>query len=117
MRHSTPAKKRLHADMHRMLGALLQSEISDPRLSGICITRIEAKPSAHDLIVWFHRMNEDDHAACEQRLNKLAPHLMHRLRQALPRNRLPTIHFRWDKALDKGDAVLRILRDLEKSGS
>jgi len=117
MRHSTPARKRLHADIHRLLGMLMQSEISDPRLIGACITRIEAKPSGHDLIVWFHRMNDDDHAASEQRLNKLAPHLMHRLRQALPRSRLPKIHFRWDDPLDKGDAVLGKLRRLEAENS
>ena len=114
MRHPTPARKRLHADIHRMLVTLVQSEVSDPRLSGTCITRVEAKPSGHNLIIWFHRMNDEDHAASEQRLNKLAPHFLHRLRRALPRSRLPRIHFRWDEALDKGDAVLLRLRAIEK---
>jgi len=117
MHHINPVRKRLHADIHRLLSTLMQSDVNDPRLSGACITRIEPKASGHDLIVWVHRINDEDHNATEQRLNKLSPHFMYRMRHALPNRRLPRIHFRWDEALDRGDAVLRRIREIEKKAS
>lgn len=116
-RHSNTARKRLYADIHRLLATLMQSEVSDPRLRGVCITRIEAKPAGHDVTVWVHRPDDEDHEACERRLNTLAPYLMRRLGRALPKSRLPRLHFHWDDALDKGDAVLSALRRMEERGS
>ena len=112
MQASTPSQRRLHADIHRLLTTLMQREISDPRLVGIGITRVEAAHHNHLLRVWVHRGGEVDSEACVHSLNKLAGHFMHELRRALPRRRLPTIRFFWDEPFDEGGKVLDILKRL-----
>jgi len=101
--------------MHRLLSQLMQTEISDPRLLGVSITRVETTPSGHGLIVWIHHHSADA-MDTERRLNQLAPHLMHLLRQALHRQRLPKLRFSWDEAMDKGEKVMRLMQDFSSDG-
>jgi ribosome-binding factor A len=99
--------------MHRLLSQLMQREISDPRLIGISITRAEITFSGRGMTVWVHRLEVDDPKDCEDRLNRLVPHFMYLLRQALSKQHLPEIRFRWDETMEKSGKVLHMLRELE----
>jgi ribosome-binding factor A len=112
MAASTPSQRRLHADIHRLLTTLMQREISDPRLIGVGITRVEAVHHNHQLHIWVYRSGETDTQACVRSLNRLAPHFAHELRRALPRRRLPAIRFMWDEPFSEGGKVLDILKRL-----
>jgi len=100
---------RLHADVHRLLGIMLQRDVSDPRLAGVAVTRIEAARHGRLLKVWVHGMDVDPEM-CVTLLNRLRPHFMHGLRRALPRRRLPELRFVWDKGLDTAAEIDRLLR-------
>ncbi|MFQ5581753.1 MAG: ribosome-binding factor A [Mariprofundaceae bacterium] len=113
MHQGTATQRRFQADIHRLLGTLLQRDISDPRLQGIVITRVEAAHGRHLLKIWVHRSGEEDAEECTRRLSRLIPHFTHELRRALPCKRLPALKFCWDAAIDKGGDVLHLLQQLE----
>jgi len=108
------SKRRLQADIHRLLSQLMQTEINDPRLIGISITRVESSSSGHGMLIWVHHIKADP-ADSERRLNRLAPHFMYLLRHALPRQRLPDLHFRWDDAMDRGGKIVLLLDTFKRS--
>lgn len=104
------SQSRMHADVRRLLGIMLQRDVHDPRLAGINITRTEAANRGRMLKVWVHGMDVANGDVCVALLNRLRPHLLHGLRRALPRRRLPQIVFAWDDALDAADRLRRLLR-------
>lgn len=114
MRGSTANQRRLHADIQRLLATLLLRDISDPRLQGVSITRVEPSRGNQALTVWVHRFNEEDVKGCIQGLERMKPHFQHELRRAMPRCRIPAIHFAWDKAFDDSGRVMQLLRGLER---
>ncbi len=113
MRATSTSSQRLHTDIHRLLTTLMQRDISDPRLADINITRIEPVAGGQKLIIWVHGYQTEDRIDCIDRLNRLASHFMYELRLAMARRHLPKLSFKWDKAVDKGGAVLDILNKLE----
>ncbi|RMH62116.1 MAG: ribosome-binding factor A [Zetaproteobacteria bacterium] len=107
-----PAEGRLHADIQRLLSLMLVREIADPRLQGVAITRVEVA-GKHSLTVWVHGIDLDP-ALCVEQLNRMRPHFEHALRRSLARRRLPGLRFRWDEAVDRGESVMRRLRELHR---
>jgi len=105
-----PAQGRLYADIQRLLSVLLVREVADPRLQGVAITRLQAA-GKHSLTVWVHGIDLDP-VLCVEQLNRMRPHFEHALRRSLARRRLPSLRFRWDEAVDRGDALRQRLRDL-----
>ncbi len=113
MRSVSASQGRLQADLQRLLGTLLSREISDVRLVGISITRLEYHSAARYIEVFVHRMSEEDASDCVARLNRMAPSLSHALRKALPKRRLPNLRFHWDEAFDKEGDMLKLLDSLK----
>lgn len=104
----------MYADIRRLLSTLIQREIADPRLIGICITRIEPLHGGQELSVWVHRPDTGDTNTCVGHLNQFAPHFFHELRRAIPRRRLPKIVFRWDQSIESGGDMVRLLEAMEE---
>jgi len=48
-------------------------------------------------------------------LERMKPHFEHELRRAMPRCRIPSIHFAWDKAFDESGHVLELLKGIDRS--
>ncbi len=113
MRAKTPAQARLHADIKRLLSTLMQRDIADPRLIGIGITRIESLHGGQSVRVWVHKSGKVDIDVCMDRLNHLAAHFSHELRLAISRRRLPTLVFHWDKSIEEGGDMIRLLHALD----
>ena len=109
MANRPSGKDRLQKDIHRLLTTLMQREIDDPKLFGICITRIEPSKAKQGMTIFVHQMNENDPAAVVDRLNKMCPHFEHELRRALTKRRFPSLRFRWDDAFDKSGVVNDLL--------
>jgi len=110
----SPAQARLHTDIKRLLSTLMQRDIADPRLIGTCITRIEPSHGGQSIHIWVHRSGECDTDVCIDRLNHLASHFSHELRRAMPKRRLPKLLFCWDKSIEDGGDMVRLLHSLEE---
>lgn len=106
-------KGRLYADIHRLLATLMQRDIADPRLAGICITRVEAVHGGQQVRVMVHQPGEVDARLCVEQLNHLASHFAHQLRRAMPKRRLPGLKFAWDESIDGAANVTRLLNAME----
>ncbi len=104
---------RLYADMHRLLATLMQRDIADPRLQGVCITRLEPVHGGQQLRVLVHKPDEAEHQMCVDSLNRLSSHFMHQLRHAMPKRRLPGVKFYWDESIDEASKVTQLLASLD----
>jgi ribosome-binding factor A len=113
MRANPAGQKRFLADVQRLLSTLLLRDVSDPRFSGVSITRIEAA-GRQFLRIWVYHNGESEPKLCVGALNRMAPHFEHELRRAMPKRRLPKLQFRWDDAFEKSGDVLQMLRNLER---
>ncbi|OIO67810.1 MAG: hypothetical protein COW19_00890 [Zetaproteobacteria bacterium CG12_big_fil_rev_8_21_14_0_65_55_1124] len=102
-------KARLYADIHRLLATLMQRDIADPRLAGVCITRLEAVHGGQQVRVMVHKPGEVDQKMVVEQLEHLATHFAHQLRHAMPKRRLPGLKFYWDEAIDGAADVTRLL--------
>ncbi len=113
MRGNPAGQKRFLADIQRLLSTLLLRDISDPRIQGVSITRVE-RAGRQALHIWVYHHGDVEADACIDALNRMAPHFGHELRRALPRRRLPEILFMWDAAFEKSGEVLQLLRELNR---
>jgi len=111
----SPALGRFQTDFHRLLTTLLQRDVEDPMLVGISLTRLDLTDAQGHAIAYVHSMLPVDEKECVKRLNKLSPHLSHKLRKAMPKKRLPELIFRWDDALDKTHSVLDAMQAIKNS--
>lgn len=114
---TNPAQARLYADIKRLLSTLMQRDIADPRLLGMCITRMEPSHGGQQLRVWVHKPDAVDTDVCVDRLNHLASHFSHELRRAMPKRRLPQLQFFWDKSIESGGDMIRLLHSLEETST
>lgn len=108
----SPARARLYADIKRLLSTLMQRDIADPRLIGMCITRIEPSHGGQSVRIRVHKPDTDDTDVCIDRLNHLAAHFSHKLRRAMPKRRLPKLMFYWDKSIEDGSDMSQLLHSL-----
>ncbi|HTQ05500.1 MAG TPA: 30S ribosome-binding factor RbfA [Polyangiaceae bacterium] len=98
--------QRLEGLLCEELNSLLESEVSDPRLDGARVTRVELTRDGSSARVWFVAPNERDvslavrHAAFE----RAAGFLRSRLCDALPLKRSPELRFRYDPVAPHGSA-------------
>jgi len=114
---TSPAKARLHADIKRLLSTLMQRDIADPRLFGMCITRIEPLHGGQSMRIWVHKPDENDTGVCIDRLNHLAAHFFHELCRAMPKRRLPKLLFCWDNSIEDGGDMIQLLDSLNPNCS
>ncbi|MDQ6972356.1 MAG: ribosome-binding factor A [Mariprofundaceae bacterium] len=112
--HRNTGRARLYADMHRLLSTLMQRDIADPRLSGICITRLEAVHGGQQVRILVHKPGDADQAVCVDRLNHLAPHFAHELRHAMPKRRLPGLKFVWDHSIEGAAHINSLLAAMDR---
>ncbi len=108
----TPARARLHADIKRLLSTLMQRDIADPRLFGVCITRVEPWHGDHAVRIWVHKPDEGDTDVCIDRLNHLSVHFAHKLRRTMPKRHLPNLLFCWDQSIEDGADMIRLLHSI-----
>jgi len=111
----SPTQNRFQADMHRLLTIILQREVQDPLLLGLSLTRFEITGQQGQAIAYVHSMLQMDEKECVARLNRLKPHVLHLLRKAMPKRKLPDLMFRWDEAMDKAHQVMDTMDGLQRS--
>jgi len=113
MKNISAVQQRFLTDVQRLLATLLLRDVSDPRFSGVSITRVE-RAGREMVTVWVYRSGDCDVDACLDALTRMTPYFEHELRRALPKRRLPKLRIRWDKNFEKSGDVLQMLRNLER---
>ncbi len=104
---------RVSGRIRQILSELLLREVSDPRLQGLTITRVELDPELVSAKIWVNAMGEED------RMQEILFGLEHAKgflrREVGKRVRLrktPELHFRWDASLEQGERINRMIDHL-----
>ena len=87
--------------------------LSDPRLAMVTITGVDVSPDLRHATVWYAALgrHDEDTAAA---LKSARPHLRASLGRQVRLKYLPELHFREDPAIEAGQRVEEIIRDLHR---
>ena len=87
--------------------------LSDPRLEMVTITGVDVSPDLRHATVWYAALGRHDDAIADA-LRSAGPHLRATLGQQVRLKYLPELHFREDPAIETGQRVEEIIRDLHR---
>lgn len=91
--------QRLEELFREELNSLLDGEISDPRLEGARVSRVELTRDGSSARIWFVVPSHDQQRSTDRCLvafDRAAGFLRTRLCEALPLKRIPELRFRFD---------------------
>jgi len=108
-------RERYRANLQSNLAILLQRDVSDPRLQGVSITRIDLGRGNDAVHIWVHSMLERDGEMVTKGLQRLAGYFRHALGKSIRRRRIPELRFQWDAAFEAGNEMVVRLDRMERS--
>jgi ribosome-binding factor A len=85
--------------------------LSDPRLEMVTITGVDTSPDLRHATVWFSALGRDDDDL-DAALRSAAPHLRATLGRQVRLKYLPELHFRPDPAIESGQRIEEIIREM-----
>jgi ribosome-binding factor A len=111
---STRRQQRVAEQIKIELSQLIEREIDDPRLNLINITDTTISPDLHDVTVYVSALaGESVKAQVLAGLEHARSFLRRRLGQEMKLRIVPALHFRWDKSLEIGDRISRLIDQIE----
>ena len=112
---STRRQQRVAEQIKIEISQLLEREVDDPRLNLINITDVTISPDLHDASIYVSALAGE--AAKTQVLAGLEharSFLRRRLGQQMQLRIVPELHFRWDRSLETGDRISRLIDQIEQ---
>jgi ribosome-binding factor A len=96
------------------ISRLLEEQIEDPRLNLISITDVSISADLREATVYASALGgEAVQADVLAGLEHARSFLRHGLAQRMQLRVVPSLNFRWDKSLETGDRISRLLDQLE----
>ena len=110
----TRRQQRVAEQLRHEISELIEHEIDDPRLEMISITDATISADLHDANVYISSLQgetvrEDVLAGLENARGFLRRGLATRMKLRV----VPDLHFHWDKSLETGDRISRLLDQME----
>jgi ribosome-binding factor A len=97
------------------LGTIIQRELRDPRLGFVTITRVEVTPDMKLAKVFFSVIGSEEAKKASHKVLKGAANFLRRqLASDLNMRYTPNLMFNFDEAMEHGEKIQRILRELEE---
>lgn len=112
MAHDT-RRRRVGAELHRLLNELLRADVKDPRLEGVTVSDVEMSGDLSVAKVYFVTLEPD--ASAEEALvafEKASGFLRGRVGHALRLRRAPELVFRRDESARRGAEITRLIDSL-----
>jgi ribosome-binding factor A len=131
-KHGSPRKYPRTARVNEVVREVLAEQLerlSDPRLGLVTITGVEVSPDLRHATVYYSALvaagrrgggqpvlttSDDTRAAVKDALKAAAPHLRAQLGRQVRFKYVPELQFREDPAIETGERVDQILRDLRR---
>jgi ribosome-binding factor A len=107
--------ERVGEQLRAEIARVLREEVADPRAALVTILRVDVSPDLRNALVFWSRLERPDGPPIEavaEGLRSVAPFARRQLARALPLKRMPALDFRHDAALEEGDRMLSLLREL-----
>jgi ribosome-binding factor A len=113
-RPDSPRSRRVADRIQVELAEMLQREARDPRLKVLSVTSVEVTRDLASARVWVAgRVPEGEEAGVLHALEHATPYLRTLLAPRLGLRVVPTLQFRFDRSLETGDRIERLLRGLQ----
>lgn len=103
---------RVNEVVREVLGDELE-RLGDPRLEMVTVTGVEVSPDLRHAIVYFAALGNHDPGIAEA-LEKSSPRLKRSLARETQLKYVPALHFREDPAIEAGQRVEEILREMHR---
>lgn len=110
--------KRVNEACKEALGEILHSEMKDPRVGFVTVTRVEVSPDLRVAQVWVSVLgSEEDSESSLQALEKARGFLRRELGKRVRLRYTPQLVLHRDRGAETSQKVQYILHDLEEKGS
>ena len=111
---STRRQQRVAEQIKIELSQLIEREIDDPRLNLINLTEVTISPDLHDATIYVSALaGESVKTEVLAGLEHARNFLRRRLGQEMKLRIVPALHFRWDRSLETGDRISRLIDQIE----
>jgi ribosome-binding factor A len=111
-----PRKLRINTQLQSELAALIRGELSDPRVVGVTITKVDVSPDLRNARVSVSLLGSDEQLGDALKgLNRATGKLRHELGERLQLRHVPQLHFAADTALREGDRISALIRSAVRS--
>lgn len=106
-------KARLDVQVLRELAILVRDELTDPRLDGVTLTRVDVAPDLRNVKVFVSVMGDDEAglAPAVQALKGASGRLRKGLGRNLKLRLVPDLHFQVDTQLREADRLNALIRE------
>lgn len=108
---------RLNEQLKREISRVVRREVDDPRIGPVTVTGVEVTTDLSHARAWVRTLG-DESALAEalEGLRAAAPFIRRELGKALRLRRIPELHFREDRTLERARRIEDILDDVRPEG-
>ncbi|MEW6323494.1 MAG: 30S ribosome-binding factor RbfA [Acidobacteriota bacterium] len=105
--------ERIAEQVREELSQMLATEVSDPGVGLVTITRVKVTADLSlARVYWTVMGNPAERARTSTALDRVAPYLRHLLAGRLTLRRVPDIRFQFDESVAAQDRIERIIQDI-----
>ena len=109
--------ERVGEEVRAEIARVLREELTDPRIRLVTLTRVDVAPDLTRADVFWSMVEAKGgppREETERALDRAAGFVRHRLAEALPLRRAPSVHFHYDPSLALASETLGLLRQLRR---
>ena len=111
---TTRRQQRVAEQLRHEISKLIEHEVDDPRLALITITDATISPDLHDATVFVSSLQgEAARDSVLAGLHDARGFLRRGLATRMKLRIVPELHFHWDKSLETGDHISRLLDQID----
>jgi ribosome-binding factor A len=106
-------QERVAEEIQRRISDLIRTEVKDPRVGFVTVTSVTVSPDTRMARIFVSIMgSEDEQQETLKTLKHAAGFLRRELGRYLTTRNTPELWFELDTSLERGDRVLRLLREV-----
>lgn len=114
----TQRTDRIDELLRQEIGELLTTEVADPAIGFVTVTRVETSPDLAHARVWVSLIGQrKERTASLSALRRAMPFIRHQLNGRIRLRRIPDLHVELDDTTERGTRVLQILHELEEGNT
>jgi ribosome-binding factor A len=96
--------------LRQEIGAVLEREVSDPRIGFVTVTRVESSPDLAHARVWVSIIGTPEERAASMRaLEHAMPYVRRALGTRIRIKRIPALHAHLDESIERGARILELI--------
>ena len=107
--------ERASQQIHHQVSLMLERGVSDPRLIGVNVTRVEVSGDLRSAKIFVAPMRGDENATNEmlKALDRATGYFRREIARALALKLAPEIHFLLDHAIEKGEHFIKLMEQIQ----